>query len=70
MGQIDHRFDDALEPLGVAAGGFLLLVGLGTLAGTPWTTASSGLAAGITVLGALATMAVGVGLAYLSWTSR
>jgi len=38
MNALTDRFDDALEPLGIAAGAFLVLAGLGTIAGTPWST--------------------------------
>ncbi|PSP85933.1 hypothetical protein BRC83_02255 [Halobacteriales archaeon QS_1_68_17] len=59
-------FRDTLEPLGVAAGAFLVLVGLGTIAGTPWTTKAGGIAALLQVVGAVGTAAVGIGLAWLS----
>lgn len=61
-----NRFDDRLEPIGIAAGGFLVLVGLGTIAGFPWATKISMAAAVIQVLGALATIALGAGLVWLS----
>lgn len=60
-------FADRLELLGVLAGAFLVLAGLGTVAGQPWTTAGSGAVAGIRVLGAVLAIAVGVGLV---WTTR
>lgn len=63
-------FEDTIEPLGVATGAFLVLVGLGTVAGAPWTTAASGAVAVLKVLGALLTVALGAGLAHLSWTGR
>lgn len=64
---LTERFDDTLEPLGIAAGGFLVLVGLGTVVGSPWTTNPDVLAVALQILGALATVALGAGLAYLSW---
>lgn len=67
---ITERFDDALEPLGVAAGAFLVLAGLGTVLGAPWATNPDLLAVFVNVIGSLATVALGVGLAYLSWTGR
>ncbi|MFB6307797.1 MAG: hypothetical protein ABEH35_00565 [Haloarculaceae archaeon] len=66
MNALTDRFDDALEPLGVGVGAFLVLVGLVTIVGTPWTT-NNLLPALLQVVGALATAAVGAGLAYLSW---
>lgn len=67
---IRERFDDKIEPLGIAAGTFLVLAGLGTVVGAPWTTNPDGLAVAIQILGSLATAALGAGLAYLSWTGR
>lgn len=63
-------FEDHLEPLGVAAGAFLVLYGLGTIAGQPWTSGISGAALVVTLLGSLLTAGVGVGLAWLAWTGR
>lgn len=65
---LTERFDDILEPLGIAVGVFLVLASLGTIAGAPWATNPDVLAVAITVLGSLATIALGAGLAYLSWT--
>lgn len=67
---LTERFDDKLEPLGIAAGVFLVLVGLGTVVGAPWTTNPDTAAVAIKLLGALATIALGAGLAYLSWTGE
>jgi hypothetical protein len=55
--------DDTLTPLGLAAGLFLVLVGLGTLAGTPWTSAN-GLAGVLQTLGGLLAIALGAGLGW------
>lgn len=61
-----NRFDDRLEPFGVAAGVFLVLVGIGTIAGAPWAIKGSMGAAALQILGALATAALGAGLVWLS----
>jgi multisubunit Na+/H+ antiporter MnhC subunit len=60
--------EDRLEILGIAAGVFLVLVGLGTISGTPWTTLSDTGAAVGQVFGALMAIVIGVGLAWLSWS--
>jgi len=70
MNAVTDRFDDTLEPLGIATGAFLVLVGFGTLLGAPWATNPNLGPVVITVLGSLLSMAVGVGLAYLSWTGE
>lgn len=67
---LTERFDDGLEPVGIAFGAFLVLVGLGTIVGTPWTTNPDTLAVGIKILGSVAAVALGAGIAYLSWTGR
>jgi hypothetical protein len=67
---LTERFEDSMEPLGVLAGAFLVLAGLGTVAGTPWTTNPDTLAVALKIIGSLATAALGAGLAYLSWTGR
>jgi hypothetical protein len=69
-GSRDVEFADRLELFGVAAGGFLLLVGLATVAGTPWTHKASAGASALQVIGALATAAVGAGLIWLVQTQR
>jgi multidrug resistance efflux pump len=63
---VTDRFDDHLEPVGVAVGVFLVLVGLTTVAGMPWTTKATIAAAVVQIVGALATVAVGAGLVWLS----
>ena len=67
---LTQRFDDKLEPLGIAAGVFLILAALGTLAGAPWATNPDTLAVALQLIGVVATIALGAGLAYLSWTGR
>lgn len=69
MNPFADRFEDRLEPVGITVGVFLVLVGLATLAGTPWTVVPT-FPAVIQVLGALGTIGIGAGLAYLSWTGR
>lgn len=57
-------FDDTLEPLGLATAAFLVIVGLGTLAGTPWNTGA--LLAGIVQsLGGVLAALLGVALAWI-----
>ncbi len=64
------EFTDTLEPLGVVVGAFLVVVGLGTLIGTPWTTNNDPLASAIQLVGVAAMVGVGVWLARLSYTGR
>lgn len=59
-------FEDRLAVVGTALGVFLVLAGLATVAGTPWTHKASIGAAVVQVLGALGTAAVGAGLVWLS----
>jgi len=61
----DVSFDDRLQVLGTAGGAFVALVGLGTLAGAPWATAGGVAPAAVQVVGALLTVALGLGLAWL-----
>lgn len=60
--------EDPLEPLGVAVGVLLALVGIATLAGTPWAYKSSALVMVGQILGALSAVAIGAGLAWLVYT--
>jgi hypothetical protein len=61
---------DKLEVLGVLVGAFLVVVALGTLVGTPWTTNNDALASAIQLVGVVAMAAIGVGLAWLSYGRR
>ena len=61
---------DTLEPLGIAAGALLVLMALGTVAGTPWTTNGSILTTLVQLVGVVAMVAVGIGLARLSYVER
>jgi hypothetical protein len=63
---VTDRFDDTLEPVGIALGVLLVLVGLTTIAGQPWTTKISLPVAIVQVLAALVTAAIGAGLVWLS----
>lgn len=68
MNAFTDGLDDPLKPLGVAAGGFLVLAALGTIIGAPWATQLSTVSAVIQVLGALLMAVLGASLAYLSWS--
>jgi hypothetical protein len=66
----DVEFQDRLELLGLVTGAFLVLAGLGTVAGTPWTHKASIAASVIQVLGALGTAGIGAGLIWLVRTEN
>lgn len=59
-------FADRLDALGVLVGVFVALVGLGTLVGMPWQYGSSTVTMVLQILGALATVALGAGLVWLT----
>lgn len=61
---------DTLGAVGIAAGLFVVLVGLGTLAGTPWQYANSGVVTVSKIVGSLAAIAVGGGLAWFLYTTE
>lgn len=61
-------FEDSLELAGLVVGAFLILVGLATLAGTPWTNKNSVVLMLGQIVGALGTAAIGVGLIWLTRT--
>ncbi|WP_436910930.1 hypothetical protein [Halosimplex marinum] len=63
-----NRFEDRLEPVGIAVGVLLVLVALATLAGAPWTTKGSVVASALQVVGAVGTAALGAALVWLSRT--
>jgi uncharacterized membrane protein YkgB len=63
---VRNQFDDRLEVVGTAIGILLVLIGLATIAGAPWATKISAAAAVLQIGGALATVAVGAGLVWLS----
>ena len=62
------EFEDRLEPVGLAAGIFLVLVGLGTLVWLPATPTESGLVTAFKIVGGLATVGIGLGLMWLVQT--
>ena len=64
------EFGDRLAVFGLLAGGFLVLAGLATVAGTPWTHKASMAASVLQVVGALATAGVGAALVWLTQTQR
>jgi hypothetical protein len=57
---------DRLEVVGVLAGLFIILGGLGTLVGTPWTAAGGTGVAVVQVIGIALSLALGAGLVWLS----
>ena len=56
---------DGLSVVGTATGAFLVLVGMGTLVGTPWQYADSAVVMLLQVLGTLAALAIGAALVWL-----
>ncbi|MBX0324268.1 hypothetical protein EGH21_14620 [Halomicroarcula sp. F13] len=66
MNTLTERFGSPLKPFGVAAGTFLVLAALGTIAGAPWTTHATMASAVLQVVGAVLMAIVGAGLAYLT----
>ncbi|WP_276273549.1 hypothetical protein [Haloarcula litorea] len=70
MNALTDRFEEPYEPIGVAAGTFLVLAALGTVVGAPWTTQASVVTAGIEVVGSVLMAVLGAALAYLSWTAN
>ena len=65
---MQQLFADRLDVVGVLVGAFVALVGLGTLVGMPWQYGGGGLVTVLQIFGALAAVAVGVGLAWLTHT--
>jgi drug/metabolite transporter (DMT)-like permease len=70
MNALTDGLEDPLKPLGVVAGGFLVLAAAGTIIGAPWATQQTIATAGIQILGALLMAALGAGLAYVSWNDE
>jgi hypothetical protein len=60
-------FSDRLELVGLLTGAFLILVGIGTIVGMPWTTLG-GAVGGVKAIAGLLAVGVGVGLGWLSRT--
>lgn len=63
---VTNAFDDSLSVLGVLTGLLLVLVGLATVVGMPWQYRGGAAVTVLTILGALGTALVGVGLAWLA----
>jgi hypothetical protein len=61
-------FEDDLELVGLAVGALLVLVGLTTIAGAPWTVQPDVAPLVGRLLGAFGAIAVGAGLLWLSRT--
>lgn len=59
-------FADRLDLLGVLAGVFLVLVAIGTAAGTPWTHSGGTIVMTVQIFGVLATAAIGILLVWLA----
>lgn len=59
--------EDTLEPLGIAVGAILLLMALGTVVGAPWSTNESLAVTLVRLVGVVGLIAIGVGLARLSY---
>ena len=57
---------DRLDVVGSAAGAFVVLLGLATLLGQPWQYTGGAAVMSLQIFGALAAVAIGVGLVYLS----
>ena len=55
-----YAFEDRLELFGLLGGAFVVIVGLGTLIGAPWSAAESGGAGLLRTLGVLLTLLVGI----------
>jgi hypothetical protein len=56
-----YRFEDRLELLGFLGGAFVVIVALGTLLGTPWSSAQTASIGLVQTLGVLLTLLVGLG---------
>lgn len=59
--------DDPLEPLGIVGGVLLVVFGLGTLVGQPWTTKPIA-AVLVQFVGVMLMVGVGVGLVWIART--
>jgi hypothetical protein len=62
--------EDTLELLGVLLGVFVVVVGVGSLVGTPWTTTEDTTAAAVQTVGIFLTIAVGVVLVVVAYTGE
>ncbi len=64
------EFEDRLALVGTLLGAFVIIVGLGTLIGMPWTTNESTGAVAIQMVGIIATIAVGALLVFISYATE
>lgn len=70
MNAFTDALEDPLKPLGVVAGGFLVLAAVGTILGAPWATQETIATALIQIVGALLMAGLGAALVYLSWNDE
>lgn len=63
-------FEDRLEILGILVGAFVVIVGVGTLSGLPWTTTNDLVASLIQIVGIVATIAIGLVLMRIAYTGE
>jgi len=61
------NFEDRLSVLGVLVGGFVIVAGLGTLLGAPWSTTASTSVLLVQMVGIVATVAIGVLLVVITY---
>lgn len=59
---MNDYFEDLLEPLGALGGGFVVIVALGTLIGTPWSAAQTATVGIAQTLGVLLMLLLGLGI--------
>jgi len=62
--------EDRLTAVGVVLGVFVIVAGLGTLLGLPWTTTEDTAAAAIQMVGIVVTIAIGVVLLGLTYADE
>ena len=63
-------FEDNLAILGVLVGGFVVVVGLGTLLGQPWTTTESTSAVVVQLVGIVTMVAIGLLLIIITYADK
>ena len=63
-------FEDNLAILGVLVGGFVVVVGLGTLLGQPWTTTESTSAVVVQLVGIVTMVATGLLLIIITYADE
>lgn len=61
-------YDDKLEVLGVLAGGFVIIVALGTLLEPPWTTNEETAAAIVQTVGVVLSVLVGIAIIQVTYS--